>query len=204
MKLVTFITRLSRPDAKLDKIYESISKYFTDDEYYWLVYIEKGTLEVPEFLEKISKTHSNIIVNTEVKRKSSKDKHFNAAISHALTTPQIYSSVYYYILDDDNIIHRNLKTVIKLYKNSYFNLIVNDCDTEDKRIKSPRGLAIKHCICRVDFANVLFSCRFFIDKVKSINDATSVSDGELVESYLKHGCRTVYTNYIAAYYNYLR
>ena len=202
MNTIAIITRFSRPNTDINAIYRSITDPFSD--FRWLIYVEKDTIAVPEELEAIACADARVTINKDIPRDGQGDIHFNAAFNHAFNTDIVRGSRWMYVLDDDNIVHPNLKVIID--KAPDVDLII--VDLNDKRgvhyIDTPRNLAANTCIGHVDYANVLCAPEFFYKHLHRINTQTGASDGELVQSYLKHGARVWYSNTVGGYYNHLQ
>ena len=66
MKTISFITRISRSNANIQAIYNSIVSQF--ENFYWLIYIEANTIEIPPMLKELTNKDDRIIINTSVKR----------------------------------------------------------------------------------------------------------------------------------------
>lgn len=130
--------------------------------------------------------------------------HFSKSIDTALNSEYVKNSKWFYILDDDNILHENLAQIID--KNRDVDLIINRLI--DKRnvdyINNPQNLTVNYCVGHVDWASTVFLSSFFHQHIKHINTQTAAEDGETVRAYLQHNAKTVYTNEIGGYYNYLR
>ena len=202
MKTISFITRISRTNVNIQAIYDSIISQF--ENFYWLIYIEANTIETPLTLKELASKDKRIIINTSVKRQNNQDVHFNKSIDVALNSKYVQNSKWFYVLDDDNILHENLSQIID--KNSDADLIINRL--VDKRnvnyINNPQNLTINYCVGHVDWASTVFLSSFFQQHIKHINPQTDASDGETVLAYLQHHAKTVYTNEVGGYYNYLR
>lgn len=202
MKTITFITRLSRSNIDIQAIYNSIKSNF--DSYYWLVYIEKGTIAIPDLLQNIKNNDDSVIINTDFIRDGNQDIHFSKAIDEGFNSVYAKNSEWIYVVDDDNIVHNNLSSVINKAIN--VDLIINK--VEDKRgvhyLDNPQNLSVNHCVCHVDWANGVFSSEFFSKNIKHIITKTRTSDGITVKLFLEHSARVFYSNEIAGYYNFLR
>ena len=200
MKTITFITRLSRSNADIQAIYNSIRDNF--DSYYWLVYIERGTIDILSALQEIIDNDNAVFVNNKLVRDGIEDVHFSRAVDDAFNSVYAKDSKWVYVLDDDNIVHEKLSSVIEYDADLILNRLI------DKRglhcIDNPRNLTVNYCVGHVDWASALFSSEFFQKNIKHIVTKTPADDGITVRLYLEHNARVVYTNEIAGYYNYLR
>ena len=205
MKTVSFITRLSRKNVNIEAIYNSIKLNFND--YYWLIYVEKNTIPIPLILKNIQKNDTNIIINNNLIRDDKKDIYFSKALDDGFNSKYAKESEWIYVLDDDNIIHKNLPLIINRCKE--YDLIINKLieeKKEEKRINvtNPQNLSVDHCINIVDWANGVFSSKFFQNNVKHIITNGRTSDGSTVKAYIEHNAKIYYSNEIAGYYNYLK
>lgn len=200
MKTITFITRLSRSNADIQAIYNSIRDNF--DSYYWLVYIERGTIDIPPALQEIIDNDNAVIVNNKLVRDGIEDVHFSRAVDDAFNSVYAKDSKWVYVLDDDNIVHEKLSSVIECDADLILNRLI------DKRglhcIDNPCNLTVNYCVGHVDWASALFSSEFFQKNINHIVTKTPAEDGITVRLYLEHNARVVYTNETAGYYNYLR
>lgn len=201
---ICFITRLSWKDTNIKKIYQSISSQF--NHFYWLVYIEPNTIQIPEYLNIIKNNDERIIINTEIKKRSYDDSHYSQAIDHGFNSQYAKQSNWLYVLDDDNIVHENLYNILNQNNLENIDMIINQL--YDKRgvncINNPQNLSINYCTGHVDWANAVFSSNFFQNKVHHISIRSYGEDGETVRLFIKNNARIYYSNQIAGYYNYLR
>ena len=205
MKKIIFITRLSKLNTNIEAIYNSIKSNFNN--YYWLIYIEKNTISIPLILKNIQKIDDNIIINNDLIRDDKKDIYFSKALDDGFNSKYAKDSEWIYVLDDDNMVHKNLLSVINKYKK--YDLIINKLiDKKEKErkhnIANPQNLSIDHCVSHVDWANAVFSSSFFQKNVKHIITEGRTSDGTTVKSYLKHKAKVFYSNEIAGYYNFFK
>ena len=202
MNTIAIVTRLSRTDTDVEAIYHSIAENFYS--FKWLVYVEHGHTTVPEVLATIAQVDPRVIINNELTRDGAKDVYFTAAVRHAFNTEVARESRWLYVLDDDNIVHSNLRGIVDAAPE--VDLVVSDLN--DRRgvhcIDKPRNLTANNCIGRTDYASVLCSPKFFHDHIHDINTQTKASDGELVQSYLRHGARVWYSERVGGYYNHLQ
>ena len=196
---ILFVTRLSRPNTDIARIYPSISDNFTD--YHWLVYVDHTKTMTPTALNDIVKTDNNVIVNHDLAKNT---KFFVEAIYSAFTSDYAKRSKWLYVLDDDNIVHPDLKKVIE--EAPAADLIISDLD--DRRpntsIARPRNLSANHCVGSVDFASCLFSTAYPVLDFDIMRTADISCDGALVKFYLENKAAIYYSNRIAGYYNKLR
>ena len=113
MKKIIFITRLSKLNTNIEAIYNSIKSNFNN--YYWLIYIEKNTISIPLILKNIQKIDDNIIINNDLIRDDKKDIYFSKALDDGFNSKYAKDSEWIYVLDDDNMVHKNLLSVINKY-----------------------------------------------------------------------------------------
>ena len=200
---ISIITRLSRPTADLKAIYDSIHEQFQS--FYWLVYVEKAALDIPPHLSELTSKDPRVVVNSDILRDGPADFHFSQSFNHALNTEYVKDSKWWYVCDDDNILHHRLRELIE-ESPSDIDLIINRIN--DRRgvhcIDNPKNLTVDRCVGGVDWANAVFSSKFFQEHIRSINTQTKSIDGDMVREYLRCGARVWYSDRVGGYYNHLQ